>query len=81
MLEMIIMLRFNKDLWDEEIIQQCMVRLNRTTTTSTATPSEVTQTPVSIAIATTTSSGSKRTNDEIYDDEVDVSSSNTEDDD
>jgi hypothetical protein len=56
-----------------------MVRLNRTTTTST--PSEVTQTPVSIAIATTTSSGSKRTNDEIYDDEVDVSSSNIEDDD
>ena len=85
MLEMIIMLRFNKDLWDEETIQQCMVRLNRTTTTSTAPPTEVTPTliPVSIAIATTTSSGSKRTVEEIYDDEVDINestSSNTDDD-
>ncbi len=59
MLEMIIMLRFNKDLWDEETIQQCMVRLNRTTLTSTSPHTEVTPTPASIA--TTTSSGSKRT--------------------
>ena len=58
-----------------------MVRLNRTITTSTAPPTEVTPTPASIA--TTTSSGSKRTVEEIYDDEVDVSdnsSSNTDDD-
>ena len=80
MLEMIIMLRFNKDLWDEETIQQCMVRSNRTTTSSTAPPTEVTPNPVSIAIATTTSSGSKRTVEEIYDDDVDNSSFNTDDD-
>ena len=84
MLEMIIILRFNKDLWDEETIQQCIVRLNRITATSTASPTEVTLTPTPASIATTTSSGSKRTVEEIYDDEVNVSddsSPNTDDDD
>ena len=71
--ETIIMLKSNKDLWDAETVQQCMVRIS-----STVPPSEV----IPENTTSTTISGSKRAAEEIscHDSNEESSNNSNEDD-
>ena len=70
--ETIIMLRFNKDLWDAEFVQQCIVRNSNTAPPTEEANGNTTTTTTSGNTTTTTTSGSKRPIEEISIDHSDI---------